>query len=110
MERSYTIQILLDGIIDDDLYLRPLSIEREGQSDYISESSVYSGSPMNFMKWLPAKYLLGKVWKGRLISELEKFSHTPHGSQTIQPQKYEYAKGNIPKSHIHEYTTTPWHG
>ena len=110
MKQGYFIEILLDGIIDDDLYVRPLAIYREGQSDYIRESSEYSGKPMNFMKWLPAKYFFGKVWKGRMISDFEKFRHTPNGNYKIMPQPFEYAKGDIPKNHIHDYTTAPWYG
>ena len=110
MSEQYKIEILLDGVIDDDLFMRPLSIFREGQSDYIMESSPYSGTPMNYMKWVPAKYILGKVWKGKMISEYEQFMHTPNGKYTIEPPRFEYAKGSIPKSHIHSYTTTPWLG
>lgn len=104
LNESCYIEIVLDGIIDEDLYIRPLTFFYEGQSDYFYES-------MNSLKWIPAKYMLGGVWKGRRISEFEKFRHTERsGGYADRPQQYEYARGNIPKSHIATKSREPWYG
>jgi hypothetical protein len=86
-----SIQMLEDNdVIDPEDWCRPLNIVSMGggHSDYYSFKSEYSGTPENNVKWVKVKYILGKVWHGKTVKEIDE------GLGKFV--KYEYVRGNIP--------------
>jgi len=79
-----------EDIVEPDDWCRPLSIVSMsgGHSDYYSFKSQYTGAPENNVKWVKVKYILGKLWHGKTVKEIDaglgKFI------------KYEYVRGDIP--------------
>jgi hypothetical protein len=88
---GYTIEIITEGKFTKDMYCRPLSASFEGQSDTFMTESM-GGTSINNFKWLPITHFLGLCWleNDRTIQDYEKGPHT----------KMEWARGNIPRSHI----------
>jgi len=88
---AYTIEIITSGIFTKDMYCRPLDRSYDSyMSDYLPETSAYTGMPINNFKWLPIICFLGEYWFGKTIEEFES-NHLIY---------MEWAKGNIPDSHI----------
>ena len=89
------IQILEenDKILSCD-YCRPLSISYGEFSDNVHLTSPYSGSPINNMKWVEVKYVLGKCWFGKTVKEYHNHPTNPFIT------KYEFARGFLPKEHL----------
>lgn len=90
-----TVQILEAGdAIHPEDWCRPLQITsmNGGHSDYYSFESPYTGAPENNAKWVKVKFILGKGWHGKLVSEYTKamreFNYV-----------YEFVRGEIPNSH-----------
>ena len=86
------IQILEnDDCIDAEDWCRPLVLVTMsgGHSDYYSFESCYSGAPENNVQWVKVREVFGECWYGHPVKEvLKKLSI-----------KYEFARGNIPRSH-----------
>jgi hypothetical protein len=79
-----------DTILPTD-WCRPLALVTMsgGQSDYYSFKNTYGGSPENNVEWVRVDAILGKCWFGATV---EKF-------QRKMKSRYEFVRGNIPKSH-----------
>jgi hypothetical protein len=86
-----SIQLLDDNdIVEPEDWCRPLSIVsmNGGHSDYYSFKSQYTGAPENNVKWVKVKYILGKCWHGKTVSEID--------AELGKFIKYEYVRGDIP--------------
>lgn len=87
-----TLQLLeADDIVDPEDWCRPLSIVSMsgGYSDNYSFKSQWSGAPENNVKWVKVKYILGKLWHGKTVREID---------NGLAPWiKYEYVRGDIPQ-------------
>ena len=83
-----------DDIVDPEDWCRPLSITsmNGGHSDYYSFKSQYTGSPENNVKWVKVKYILGEIWHGKTVSEID--------NGLGRWVKYEYVRGDVPKRQI----------
>jgi hypothetical protein len=89
-----TVQILeRSDAVDPEDWCRPLSITSMsgGMSDYYSFQSSYTGAPENNVKWVKVKYILGKTWHGKMVSDID------YGLGEFV--KYEFIRGDIPKKH-----------
>ena len=71
-------------------WCRPLSIVSMsgGHSDYYSFKNQYTGAPENNVKWVKVKYILGKLWYGKTVKEID--------AELGIFIKYEYVRGDIP--------------
>ena len=77
MLRGNMIQVQIleaDDAVEPEDWCRPLSIVSmsDGQSDYQSFKSQYTGAPENNVKWIKVKYILGKGWHGQTVKEIDK--------------------------------------
>ena len=87
------VEILEDNdTIRDNDWCRPLSLctMSGGMSDSMSFRSCYSGSPENNVKWTRVSNVLGDGWIGCTVKAITKALDT----------RYEFLRGDIPKSHI----------
>jgi len=87
-----TVQILeKEDIVEGTDWCRPLQLctMNGGHSDYMSYRSQYSGRPENNVKWAPVNKIFGAGWLGCSVESIN--NHL---------QKYEFVRGDIPKSHI----------
>jgi hypothetical protein len=86
-----TIQILedADAVNWATDWCRPLAFVSMsgGHSDYYSFESAYTGRPCNNAQWVRVNIIFGACWDGQAVHELNKLS------------RYEFARGDIPKSH-----------
>lgn len=90
-----TVQMLeKDDIVEPEDWCRPLSIVSMsgGYSDHYSFQSQYTGAPENNVKWVKVKYILGKVWHGKTVGEID--------SGLGRFVKYEFIRGDIPSRQI----------
>jgi hypothetical protein len=77
-----------DAVYPED-WCRPLQLETMSlQGDGYSFTSPYSGTPDNNVKWVRVKYIFGKCWYNKPVSDLCK----------LRP--YEFVRGVVPDSHI----------
>lgn len=93
-----TIQLLEDtDLIDPEDWCRPLQIlPMSPQSDYYSFKSCYSGQPENNVEWCKVKHVIGKCWFGKTVLEFHsRFKYCQHSYE----YRYEFVRGDIPKSH-----------
>lgn len=89
------VQILeADDIVDPEDWCRPLSIVSMsgGHSDYYSFKNQYTGAPENNVKWVKVKYILGKLWHGKTVKEID----AGLGMFIM----YEYVRGDMPKRQL----------
>jgi hypothetical protein len=88
-----TIKILdKDDVITVETFCRPLGVTYESShSSAVLERATYSGMPINHMKWVPVRYVLGSCWIGKTVEEF---------STDYDYSEYEYAIGDIPAAHI----------
>lgn len=82
---------------DDDIilacdYCRPLSISYDG--DCVFTKATYSGTPINNMKWVEVRYVLGPCWYGKPVNKYNIHPNNPFNT------KYEFARGFLPKEHL----------
>ena len=87
-----TLQLLeANDIVEPEDWCRPLSIVSMsgGHSDYYSFSSQYTGAPENNVKWVKVKYILGKPWHNKTITEID--------AGLGKFLKYEFVRGDIPQ-------------
>lgn len=89
-----TVHILTGSdTVNPDDWCRPLDIVSMsgGHSDYYSFTNQYTGAPENNAKWVQVKFILGKLWHGLTVAEIEKglgkYCH------------YEFVRGAIPNAH-----------
>jgi hypothetical protein len=88
-----TVQILEDhDLISPEDWCRPLQIlPMSPQSDYYSFQSHYGNSPANNAKWVKVKYILGPIWYGKPVKNL---------NQKLLEEQYEFVRGEVPEDHI----------
>lgn len=84
-----SIQLLEDtDCVHPNDWCRPLQlVPMSPQSDYYSDRSNYSGTPMNNMKWVQVKHVFGPVWYNKPVQALCKL------------ERYEFVRGEIPQEH-----------
>lgn len=86
-----TIQLLeaADVFYADD-WCRPLALctMSGGHSDSMSYKNMYSGRPENNVEWVRVKHVIGSPWWGTTV-----------GKYTKACGKYEFVRGNLPRSH-----------
>lgn len=94
-----TIGILeKDDVILATDYVRYLEIEYCGQSDTVSTRSTYSGTPINFFRWLTVKEAGWMHFIGKTVGYVEKaINRMERAHQPLA--RYEFARGDIPESH-----------
>lgn len=94
MGQMITIHLLEaeDRVMPTD-WCRPLQLRSMtgGHSDDYSFRSQYSGTPENNVLWAQAQHVLGAVWLGRTVSEIDR---ALGGSQP-----FEFVRGAVPPSH-----------
>lgn len=90
-----TVKILEDDdVIYAEDWCRPLQIVSMsgGSSDHYSFKSQYTGCPENNVEWVKVKDVIGSCWFGKTVlqfhKDLEKFN-----------SRYEFVRGDVPKSH-----------
>ena len=86
-----TVQLLeADDFVAPEDWCRPLSITSMsgGHSDYYSFKSEYTGAPENNVKWVKVKYILGEIWHGKTVKQID--------AGLGRFVKYEYVRGDIP--------------
>jgi hypothetical protein len=99
-----TLQLLeSDDRVSPEDWCRPLRIVsmNGGHSDYYSFQSEYTGAPENNVKWVKVKYILGKVWHGKTVAEID--------AELGKYVKYEFVRGDIPtrsKLNLSDYNIT----
>ena len=96
-----TIHILeKKDIITKGDWCRPLSIRSMsgGHSDSYSFKSMYSGAPENNVKWCRVERIM-PFWIGGTVKNFR--------MKIDKHLTYEFARGNIPKSHRHEDCEAP---
>ena len=77
-----TVSILEDNdLVQACDWCRPLVLNWDG--DYISTTSIYSGGPMNNMKWVRVREVFGECWFGKPVIQLNKYI------------KHEFMRGDI---------------
>lgn len=82
-----------DRVQPDD-WCRPLKLTpMSAQSDYYSDRSNYSGTPMNNMKWVQVKHVFGPVWYNKPVAVLCKL------------ERYEFVRGEVPQEHQLDMTS-----
>lgn len=87
-----------DVILETD-FVRQLSLEYVGQSDTLLEHNPYSGMPINYLPWLEVKRAGMPFFIGKTVGEYRK-AMLGLEKQHQPVSNYEFARGNIPKSHI----------
>ena len=94
---SVTILEENDTILPSD-WIRPLHFPSNNYSDPNPPDSfsTYSGKPLNNIRWVKVKDLLGIYWYGKTIKEL---NYNSFKIGTNHLLKYEIIRGNIPISH-----------
>lgn len=94
-----TIQILEpDDTITADCFVRQLGLIFDGQSDYLSTKTTYSGSPLNRLGWIRASEYC-PAWVGKTAGEFNKVMNKAH-RRASEKCGYEFVIGNLPRSHI----------
>jgi hypothetical protein len=99
-----TVLMLEDNdIVEPEDWCRPLSITsmNGGHSDHYSFKSEYTGAPENNVEWVKVKYILGKHWHNKTVSDID--------SGLGKFVKYEYVRGDIPQRQqldLRDYTVT----
>lgn len=86
-----------DDIVSSHDYCRPLEISQDGQSDYISFKSMYSGAPENNLKWARVDEIYGEYWYGKTVKE---FNAPFKGCTYNRKRPTEFVRGDIPDDHI----------
>jgi hypothetical protein len=93
-----TVNILekTDVLLETD-WIRPIM----GQcgDDEVNTTNMYSGQPMNHLKWIQAKHVFGKGWfdPPKTIGKMDK------KLKAIGGFEYEVIRGDMPKKHRHDW-------
>jgi hypothetical protein len=97
----YQIAILTSkDVIKKGDWCRPLSLSTMsgGMSDYYSFKSEFSGSPENNTLWCRVERIM-PFWIGASVSS--------YNEKMKEINKWEFIRGQIPESHIHEDAENP---
>lgn len=73
-------------------WVRQLEVEW-GHSDSLQTNSTYGGTPINRMGWIPVKWIM-PYWVGSTVGDY----------LDAVKLKYEFARGDLPQSHLEELT------
>lgn len=93
-----TLHLLEDSdTIHPDDWCRPLAISLSGNGygDTYSESCPYTGTPINNLKWVQAKHVLGSVWWGKTVKEFNGSGYSKHHPVET---RMEFVRGDIPRT------------
>ena len=84
-------------VIQDDDWVRQLSLIYEGQSDALATNGTYSGMPMNRTKWIPARVCC-PAWIGESVGNFREcmLGFDRHESEISD---FEFVRGNVPAHH-----------
>lgn len=88
-----------DDVIEPTDWIRPLRIVTMGggMSDDYSFKSCYSGTPENNVKWTRVCDIIGPVWKGKTLGQLNALAVSTNKASAATA--YEIVRGDIPMSH-----------
>lgn len=93
---AITIQLLgKEDFLQPTDWIRPLTpiLNGFGEDSPINSFNAYGGTPVNHFKWVIASDVIGEVWMGKSLRELEeRFEH-------LGGFNYEVVRGSIPKEH-----------
>ena len=80
-------------------YVRQLDLFYEGQSDTVHTTSMYSGLPVNRLKWQLASEVC-PAWIGKKVKKFNRIAG--------KFCKYEFVRGSVPKKHCEISDNTDW--
>jgi len=95
-----TVNILEDNdLIDPEDWCRPLALVAtdNGYGDGYSFSSPYTKTPINNLKWVKVKHILGKYWYGKTIKQFNGDGYSKAWSHV--ETRMEFMQGSPPASH-----------
>ncbi len=84
-----------DDVIQADDWIRPLNLMYNGQSGELHTTSIYGGTPINRLGWIPVKYYC-PAFINQTVADYRRVMKEFH--------RYELARGPIPKSHQEHLT------